>query len=163
MKRRRSQSRKLPLGVAAVVLLLVLGGGSRLVTGASGAGGGTRDDDERGCTLSSLKGPYAYHVTGSAQAPSGTEGADIAAVGRVVSDGKGHVTGHDWASTNGATTARTVTGTYTLDPDCTGMVHLVFTPGGPGDAFFVLTDRGRVLKTIQTNPGTVISGDGVRE
>ncbi len=163
MKSRRSLTVKLALGTAAFVLLVALGSGGTLITGARGAGTEGRDGDEHACALASLKGPYAYNVTGSVQSPSGTEVADIAAAGLAVSDGKGHVTGHDWASTNGVTTARTLTATYTVDRDCTGTVHIVFTPGGAVDVFFVLADGGRAFKAIQKDPGTVISGDGVRQ
>ncbi len=162
MKRWRSLTVKLLVAVSAVVVLLVLGSGGALVTGASGAGTGARDDDHA-CNLASLKGPYAYNVTGSVDTPTGTEVADIAAVGLAVSDGKGHITGHDWASTNGATTARTVSATYTVDPDCTGTAQIVFTPGGPAKVFFALADEGRVLKVISTDSGSVISGDAVHQ
>jgi hypothetical protein len=162
MKRRRLLTVLVPLGLAAVVFFVVLGGGGAF--GASSAGaGGHEDGDGHGCNLASLKGPYAYNVTGAVFAPSGAEVADIAAVGLAVSDGKGHVTGHDWASQNGVTTPRTLTATYTVDSDCTGMVHIVFTPGGPVDAFFVLAQGGRVFKVIQTDTGAVVSGDGVRQ
>ena len=75
----------------------------------------------------------------------------------------GHISGHGWNSTNGATVAQTVTGTYTIDPDCSGTAHLVFTPGQAITAFIVLADHGRTFKLIETDAGTLISGEGVHQ
>ena len=161
MKRRRSLTVIVPLTLAAAVLFVVLGGGAAF--GANGAGAGNRDDEGQGCSNATAKGGYAYHVTGVVVSPTGAEVAKIAAVGLVVLDGKGHGAGHDWASQNGVTTPRTLTATYTVDPDCTGMVHVVFTPGGAVNAFFVLAEGGRVMKIIQTDTGAVVSGDAVRQ
>lgn len=157
MKRRRSLAVVSVLVAAAVVVPVVF------VTGASGAGTDSRDEDAAGCSVTSLKGAYAYRVTGSVHDATGGEVADVAAVGLVVADGKGHATGHDWSSANGATTARTLTATYTVAPDCTGTAHAVFTPGGEADIFFVLADHNRVIKVIQTTPGGVVSGDEIRQ
>jgi hypothetical protein len=156
MKRPRLLAVVFLLGVAVVVMSVAF------VTGANGAGKNSRDDDTPGCSLASLKGAYAYHFAGSVHSPGG-EVADLAAVGVVVGDGKGHATGHDWASVNGATTARTLTATYTVASDCTGTAHAVFTPGGEADIFFALADHNRVIKVIQTTPGGVVSGDGIRQ
>ena len=155
----------LAIGIAAVVFLggLVRGGG--LAAGASSAAGSARDnrDNEGVCNQESLKGPYASHVTGSVYTPSGAEVGDIAGVTVATADGQGHISGHGWTSTNGAPVNQTVTGTYTIDPDCSGTAHLVFTPGTAVTAFIVLADHGRILKLVETDAGTVVAGEAVHK
>jgi hypothetical protein len=157
MNRQRSLMVLFPLALAAVAISVVF------VGGASGAGKSSKDDDERVCNLASVKGTYAYNITGSVHSPAGAEVADVAAVGVITADGKGNATGHDWSSLNGVTTPRTVTATYTVAADCTGTAHAVFTPGGPVDIFFATADHNRVIKVIQTTPGGVVSGDEIRQ
>jgi hypothetical protein len=158
MKRRRLLTVLAPLGLAAVVFFAVGGSGA---FGARSAGPGD-EGDGHGCSLATLKGAYAYEVKGEIFAASGAEAVELAGVGLFVADGKGHSTGHDWASLNGAGTPRTLTATYTIEPDCTGTAHVVYTPGGPANAFLVVTQNGRVVKLIQTDPGVVASGEAVR-
>jgi hypothetical protein len=165
MKRRRLLAMLATLGLAAVVFFVLGGGGA---SGARSAGaGGHEDGDGHGCTNASLKGPYSYEVTGAAFAPDGTEVVEVAAVGLFIADGRGHTTGHDWASQNGVTTPRTLRGTYTIDPDCTGTAEVVFTPPtGPAlvtHVFLALAEGGRLVKLVQTDPGTVASGEAIHQ
>ena len=163
MKRRRLLTlAALTIGIAAVVLLGGLARGGGLAAGASSAAGSARDN-EGVCNQESLKGPYASHVTGSVYTPSGAEVGDIAGVTVATADGMGHISGHGWTSTNGTPVAQTVTGTYTIDPDCSGTAHLVFTPGTAVTAFIVLADHGRILNLVETDAGTVISGEAIHQ
>jgi hypothetical protein len=160
MKRARGV-RLLPIAAALAVLLVVLGGG-RLVAGAKGAADARADDGNgngRGCSLETFRGGYAYRVAGKLASAGAALDVEAAAVGLAVSDGRGHVSGHDWTSLNGATMPRTFAGTYTVASDCTGTAHVVFVPGGPSTVFFVLEAGGRGFKAIQTDPGAVISGE----
>jgi hypothetical protein len=79
--------------------------------------------------------------------------AQIAAVGRFVADGRGNVTGHDVVSVNGASSPRTLTGTYSVNRDCTGTAEVDFVPARHASFFLVIVDRGGRVRMIQTTPG----------
>jgi hypothetical protein len=146
---------------AALVLVggLVVGGG--FVSGASGAGGvhlhHARHGAGGGCTLASWRGAYGYTITGSLVAPDGSRAGDVAAVGVMKADGAGHASGHDVASLNGTPVARTWTGTYTLEADCSGTFNIVTTsqPVTRFSGFIAITSHGRVVRSVDTDPGTV--------
>ena len=71
------------------------------------------------CTLATIKGCYAVELSG--WVGSGPTRAAYADVGFLSVDGKGTFTGADTVVIDGVVTSRTVTGTYTVDPDtCTG-------------------------------------------
>jgi hypothetical protein len=126
-----------------------------LVFASAGASRGGRHCDEE-----SLHGPYGYSATATVHVPPGAPGivAYPAAVGRFVADGRGNAAGHDVSNVNGVATPRTTTATYTVNPDCTGTMEVVFVPGTPLTFFFVIVDRGDELRMITTTPsvrGTV--------
>jgi hypothetical protein len=112
------------------------------------------------CT--NLEGSYGFSRNGTAG--SGTISA--AAVGVLVFDGAGNVSGHDTTSVNGNIIRRTFSGTYTVNPDCTGSITITFITGTPGRVSasdFVIVDGGKGLLLINTNPGEVIVGSARRQ
>lgn len=83
----------------------------------------------------------------------------IAAVGEHTYDGQGHSVATYTLSVNGTIiSGATVTGTYTVNPDCT--MSLAESDGSTYD--FVVASDGRTATWIQTSTGTVISGTEVR-
>lgn len=83
----------------------------------------------------------------------------IAAVGRITYDGKGNLTDTYTGSVNGTIyKGVTLTGTYTVSPDCTG--SLAESDGSHYD--FVVTPDGSKKVWIGTDAGAVISGTEVR-
>jgi hypothetical protein len=49
--------------------------------------------------------------------------------------------------------------TYTVNPECTGSITVDLV-GGPTINFnFIIVDRGKELRSIQTDAGTVIMGN----
>src|SRR2546428_13373006 len=97
-------------------------------TGVIAAGQITRQQLE-GCTNASLKGVYAFASSGSVHTATGELG-DIAAFGRIVFDGRGGDTEISQASIFGAQNPDTQTGTYTVNPDCTGSATSTHHPSG---------------------------------
>src|SRR5690349_104504 len=75
---------------------------------------------EEGCSNASLHGAYGFADQGQAFTAGGTEAAEIAAAGRIVFDGKGHLIGTQWESLNGAFTVNPFSGEYIVQPDCSG-------------------------------------------
>jgi hypothetical protein len=115
-----------------------------------------------GCTNANFKGVYSFATTGSFFAPGATgpaEAGDVAAFGRIVADGRGNTTEDSAASFNGLQSADTQTGTYTVNPDCTGSATSTHHPSGQVDQVnFVIVERGAEAKFIVTNPGAVFTG-----
>ena len=124
-----------------------------------------RSEDDRGCSKESLNGSYGFQITGSIP---GT--LAIAGIARVVFDGQGNFTqkGDSLINVIGHAPMRSLgqlgTGTYTVDPDCTGTETL--TVGGQvHNSTFVLVNRGRkVLDTsVDLVPGVVLTGVGEKQ
>lgn len=133
-----------------ILILLVLLVPFALVFASAGA---SRHGKQ--CSDGSLRGPYGYRATATVHATAGspTIVAHIAAVGRFVSDGRGGITGHDVSNVNGVATPRTLTGTYSVDPDCTGNANITFVPALSTSYFFVIADDGDEIRMVQKTPG----------
>jgi hypothetical protein len=100
-----------------------------------------------------LRGTYLSHGTGT------IAGGPISAVGTATYDGNGNTSNTFTASVNGTILKSvTVTGTYTVNPDCTGSLEAQ--NGAHYD--FVVNPDGKTVFWIETDPGTVFSGDQVR-
>jgi hypothetical protein len=100
-----------------------------------------------------LRGTYLSHGTGT------IAGGPISAVGTATYDGNGNTSNTFTASVNGTILKSvTVTGIYTVNPDCTGSLEAQ--NGAHYD--FVVNPDGKTVFWIETDPGTVFSGDQVR-
>lgn len=108
----------------------------------------------RVCTNGFAEGRYGYTFNGTVLTPAGV--ATTTAVGVLTVKADGTLIFADTQSLNGQISRRNFTGTYQLNPDCTGTAQ--FSTGLSGD--FVLTDDGREIRVIITTPGTIISGQG---
>src|SRR5215472_2267267 len=75
--------------------------------------------DGIGCSNATLKGTFAFTSTGFITAPPSIAGP-VAEVGTQTFDGKGNTTATATLSSNGTIFQLTITGTYTVKPDCTG-------------------------------------------
>ena len=106
---------------------------------------------DKGCTNASLKGTFSHLGTGFI-----TGVGPLAGVGTDTFDGNGGITGTASLSINGTIASVTETGTYTVNPDCTG-TYTVSSAGGSTTAFFVIDDGGNEVKAVCTDPGTVIT------
>jgi hypothetical protein len=116
----------------------------------------TAKADNRGCSNATLKGAFSQKGTGFITTPPSTAGP-MANVGTFIFDGNGAVTGTLINSLNGNIVPATETGTYAVNPDCTGTYTVQISPLGiTGHAFFVIDDSGNELQIITTDPGVVI-------
>ena len=114
--------------------------------------------EDKGCSNATLRGTFAYTVTGVTSAPP-PFGGPIAGVGKQTLDGNGHVSGTQTVSVNGNILRQTYTGTYTVNPDCTGSITLVVNipPGLVTHSDFVIDDNGAEIRTVETDGGGVIT------
>jgi len=108
---------------------------------------------DKGCTNASLKGTFSHIGTGFITASAGT----LAGVGTDTFDGNGGITGAATLSVNGHAAAVSETGTYQVNPDCTGTYTVKSSTGGSTTAFFAIDDGGNEVKAVCTDPGVVIT------
>lgn len=118
--------------------------------------------DDKGCSNASLQGTFAYTGTGFIVTPAVAAGP-FAEVGTQTFDGKGATTTTFTASQNGNIFQMTFTGTYTMNPDCTGTITLQTPAPFPTvTLFFVVGDNLNEFHAIETAPGAVVTRIGRR-
>lgn len=106
---------------------------------------------DRSCSNATLRGAYSDQDTGTIVGVGPFAGVNVDTF-----DGKGKITISGMSSLNGSVSAGLETGTYQVNPDCTG----TYTVTGGGitiDAFFVIDHAGNELQIVITDPGTVIN------
>src|SRR5271154_2265167 len=79
------------------------------------------------CSNATLHGTFAYTGTGITTAASAAGAGTIAEVGTQYFDGNGNTTGAAMLSGNGTFFQLTITGTYTVNSNCTGTFALMVT------------------------------------
>ena len=118
----------------------------------------TANAQDQGCSNASLKGTFAEKDTGFVTNPPPAPASLFAGLNLETFDGNGTITATGFASLDGNGAPQTETGTYTVNPDCTGTYAVQISPGGfTAHAFFVIDEGGNELQIIVTDPGTVIS------
>ena len=85
-------------------------------------------DDHNRCSYQSVAGKYGFTLTGVVILPTGP--VLIAAVGRAVLDAAGSASGTESRSVGGGFADETFTGTYAVNPDCTGSTTISFYESG---------------------------------
>ena len=115
----------------------------------------------RSCSLQGVAGSYGYTTTGTIP----TLGA-VAGVGHVTLDSAGNLSGAQTVSFNGAIVPETLSGTYTVNADCTGTATVNVLHGGvlarTSNIAVVWDNNQRELRAIFLTPGTVLTVNGRR-
>jgi hypothetical protein len=116
-------------------------------------------DTEAGeCTLESVKGAYGATFTGAFTA--GPFAGPYAAVARLVCDGEGACHAEGTQSLNGTIVPLVDQGaTYTVNADCTGTIDVDLGEGRTIHFTFILVDHRREIRSLQTDPGTAVTGN----
>lgn len=111
------------------------------------------------CSEAMVKGSYAIQLTG--WYGIGANRVPYASAGTFVADGNGYLQGNDVVVLDGAAPVpRTVTATYTVDPNtCSGTA----TSPAAGTFNFFILDNGKEILNISTTPGTTITGVSKRQ
>jgi hypothetical protein len=128
----------------------------------------TAKAQDKACSKATLKGTYTHIATGFFTSP-GSMATPFAAVSTITYDGNGAFTETGILSLNGnivppqtdPALVQTVTGTgtYTVNPDCTGTYTVQIPPLGlTAHGFFVIDHSGNEFQLIETDPGTVVTG-----
>ena len=143
-----------------LLLVLFLSGLVSLALGVFGSGhvGGVPSvQAQTACSAATLRGPYGGAASGS------VAGAPLAVAGLAAFDGRGRVAGAVSESVGGVVERSVAfTGTYTVQPDCTGwMVLNGQHSGGRTDAHhfdLVVVDGAREIVFVSTDATTAITG-----
>jgi len=118
------------------------------------------------CSNATLNGTFAYKGTGAILTPPAFAGP-IAQVSTLIFDGHGGITGAGALQQNGTNNPLTETGTYTVNPDCTGTLTVNYSLGFTSQFFFVIDSidvvglanvRGDELQILCEDMGVVLDG-----
>jgi hypothetical protein len=104
--------------------------------------------ESEGCSVATLNGAYGEVLKGEVfgQGP-------IVAVGVSTFDGKGHFVAEQTINLNGNVFPAPLTGTYTVNRDCTGIADAV----GTGLHSFVIIDGGKQMDLMDNNSAEVLT------
>lgn len=128
--------------------------------------GPTAKADDQGCRNATLNGTFSYKGTGTIVSPAALAGP-IDEVGTLTFNGNGVVTGAGVLNQGGTSTPETKTGTYTVNPDCTGTFTVQYSLGFSSQFFFVIDSsqmvgvayvRGTELQILCEDAGVVLDG-----
>ena len=105
------------------------------------------------CTAQNAAGAYGFTLTGVLITSTGP--VPIAAVGRASVDISGHVTGTEARSVGGGFANETLSGTVTVNPDCTGSMTINFYEAGQlvrtSVLSIVFVNNQRELQMVQSS------------
>lgn len=104
--------------------------------------------ESEGCSVATLNGAYGSLLKGEVfgQGP-------IVSVGVTTFDGKGDFVAEQTINLNGNVFQGPLTGTYTVNRDCSGLVDAV----GAGPHSFVIVDSGKQMDLMNNNSAEVIT------
>src|SRR5437773_4626658 len=113
-----------------------------------------------GCTNQTMKGAWVQHLQGLIFLPDGTS-LVLTGVTKSTYDGLGNISVLDASGVNGnvPTGWRTGSGTYTVNPDCTGTETISFPGQADIHAQFVVAQSGNKLHYVNIDPGISLSGE----
>jgi len=118
------------------------------------------------CSILSLHGTFAYKGTGNIVSPADFAGP-IDEVGTLTFNGNGVVTGAGVLNQGGTASPVSKTGTYTVNPDCTGTFTVNYSLGFASQFFFVIDSiepvglaylKGDELQILCEDAGVVLDG-----
>jgi len=123
----------------------------------------TAKADDKGCSTATLKGAFVFTSTGFIVAPAQVAGP-LGEVGLQTFDGKGNTNATATISVNGNIIQLTLTGTYTVNPDCTGTFTFQVSPIGiTSHLYFVIDQGGNGFQALVTDQGIIETRIGRRQ
>lgn len=115
------------------------------------------------CSDRTLRGDYAFAIDGTIFAPPGP--LLLRGVAMTHFDGHGNLDQIDFVTLNGVASGtdwRPATGTYEVNPDCTGKAQILPAGAPPLNLRLVVGDRGRQVWTVVIGNATGSVGTKVR-
>jgi hypothetical protein len=116
-----------------------------------------------GCTNRTIKGAWVQNLQGLIFLPNGTS-LVLTGVTKTTYDGLGNLTALDTSGVNGNVPPgwRTGTGSYTVNPDCTGSETISFPGQADIHAQFIVAQSGNTLHYVNVDAGISLSGEAER-
>ena len=115
------------------------------------------------CANDSLEGNYGFTLTGTRPAMPGGPGVAVVGTALTTFNGDGTLTQIDNIHVDSAAVPfqpdRPGTGTYTLNPDCSGEMTLL-AGGGTLRLSIVVVDHGREIRTAVITPHVLVTSHG---
>ena len=115
------------------------------------------------CSNASIRGTYATTIRGQILLPNGAS-VLLTGVAMTTYDGFGNFTQVDAVADNGNLQPgwRPGSGTYSVNPDCTGTQTIVI-PGMPDlHLQFVVSQSGNTIRSVVVDPGIATTAEGER-
>ena len=116
------------------------------------------------CSNSTIRGSYAFTIHGSIILPDGST-LLVDGLAKQTFDGNGNFTQVDAVAVGGNLTPgwRPGSGTYSVNPDCTGTQTIVI-PGNPSDVHvqFIVAQSGNTIHQVVIDPGVAATAEGER-
>ena len=112
--------------------------------------------ERKECSVATLEGSFVRKDVGFVMTAPATT-VPLAGVVLVTFDGNGAFTSAGFSSLNGNVSESKGTGTYTVNPDCTGTYNSLSSTGRAGTAFFVIADNGNEIHILPTNTGGTLT------
>ena len=114
------------------------------------------------CSLANVGGSYGYTTSGFVVIAPGTF-VPAAAAGRITLDGQGHVNGTQTRVVAGSSLDETYSGTYSVNPNCTGSFTVMVEPDTRTSTVDVVwTDNTNGAISVFTNPGFILTSTARR-
>jgi len=114
------------------------------------------------CSIANVAGSFGYTTSGFVATATGTF-VPAAAAGRIVFDHNGNVSGTQTRVVAGSSLDETYSGTYAVNPDCTGSFTVLVEPDTRTSTVdLVWTDNGNGASAIFTTPGFVLTATARR-
>ncbi len=115
------------------------------------------------CSNSTIRGSYAYTIHGQVFLPNGPT-LLINGLARTTFDGEGNLTELDAISANGNVAPGWVsnTGTYSVNPDCTGTITVTNGNQPQIHGQMIVAQSGNTIHEMLIDPGFATTADGER-
>src|SRR5215472_9686059 len=111
---------------------------------------------QSGCSVGTLRGAYIYAQDGfTISGDTASQRTPFAQAGREMFNGDGTMSGVATENLNGEVGRVTYTGTYTVEPDCTGAVTFTDTNGVVSHYDIAIEDGGAEFGFVQTDANIV--------
>ena len=107
------------------------------------------------CNNSNINGTYFYVLGGSVK--SGTDTLSYSELGKVVADGRGGLTGQTTSSAGGVLATMPVTGTYSLQPNCSGTATATTSIGTTQFSIQLVNGGNLVLAAVTASPVSALA------
>jgi len=114
------------------------------------------------CTTLTIRGTYAFSIHGQILTPNGPLLVD--GIARTTFDGNGNLTQLDTVAVNGHIPLvwRPSTGTYTVNPNCTGTITLITTGQPTLHLAILVSHSGDLIHDVVMDPGFAVTADAER-